>query len=193
MPDQKYLCKYCGGTFNSETGLEHHSIAKHADKIVEKKELFDSKMKKQIRNYGIIAIIALLVIIGGYTLVTAAAEKRAIGPVGSVHWHADVSVMINGKAIDFSQSRYQLKAQHVHFEDGDGRRMHKHATGVTLITLFETLGITADSECINVEGNNYCNGNGNTLRFTLNGELVSGDEMLDRDAQDGDTYLIEYF
>jgi len=145
-----------------------------------------------MKNYAIIGAAALVVLGLGYALVSAAAANKGIGPVGSTHTHMNVSVIINGLPIDFSQPKYQLQAQHVHFEDGDGRTMHKHATGVTFKHMLDSLGIKADDLCIKVDGTEYCEGNGKTLKYYLNGVEVDAKTLQERDSVDGDTYKIEH-
>ena len=50
-----------------------------------------------------------------------------VGPLRSAHNHADVKVYINSKAVDFSQSKYQLAARFINFEEGIGDIIHIHA------------------------------------------------------------------
>ncbi|MBI3027027.1 hypothetical protein HYY70_02845 [Candidatus Woesearchaeota archaeon] len=113
-----------------------------------------------------------------------------IGHLGSTHLHADIKVYINGQAIDFSQSKYQLKNSLIHFEDKIGDVAHTHATGLTLGHLFKSIGIYFNNECINIEGKNYCNENSKRLKFYVNGKI--NNEFDNRLIADLDKYLISY-
>ena len=113
-----------------------------------------------------------------------------VGPLKSTHIHADVKVYINGKAIDFSQGKYQLASRFIHFEDGIGDVVHIHATGLTLGHLFKSLGMDFDNNCINFEGQNYCNNGNNKLRFYVNGQ--PNNEFSNYIMQDLDKILVSY-
>ena len=94
-----------------------------------------------------------------------------IVPLRSTHIHADVKVYVNGKAVDFSQKKYQLAARFIHFEEGIGDVVHVHATGITIGHLFKSLKMDLNNNCIAFESQNYCNENGNKLKFYVNGKL----------------------
>ena len=113
-----------------------------------------------------------------------------IGPLGSTHQHADVKVYINGKAIDFSQRKYQLTTSFIHFEEGIGDVIHTHAAGLTIDHLFNSVGIKLSSDCILFESKNYCNDGDKTLKFYVNGK--PNNEFNNRVIQDLDKYLISY-
>lgn len=113
-----------------------------------------------------------------------------IGPLRSAHLHADVKVYINGKAIDFSQRKYQLAARFMHFEDGIGDIIHTHATGLTLGHLFKSLGMDFNSNCLILEGQAYCNSDGKILKFYVNGQPAI--EFDNKVIKDLDKYLISY-
>lgn len=94
-----------------------------------------------------------------------------IGPLGSAHLHADVKVYNNGKAIDFSQKKYQLTTSFMHFEEGIGDVIHTHATGLTVGHMFNSVGMNFNRNCIVIERKNYCNDGNNKLKFYVNGQL----------------------
>ena len=48
---------------------------------------------------------------------------------------------------DFSAPAYQIKSPWIHFESRDGTTIHKHATGVELEYLFNSLSIGIDDQC----------------------------------------------
>lgn len=113
-----------------------------------------------------------------------------IGALGSAHLHADVKVYINGKAIDFSQRKYQLANSFIHFEEGIGDVVHSHATGLTIGHMLKSLGIDFSNNCIIVEGQNYCNENNKKLKFYVNGQ--SNNEFDNRLIRNLDKYLVSY-
>jgi hypothetical protein len=79
----------------------------------------------------------------------------------------------------------------VHFENGDGDAIHKHATGVDIGFLFETLGMKFLSECITMDdGTEYCNDSNHTLKFFVNG--VRNDMYNNYVLNDGDRILLSY-
>ncbi|MEK7535936.1 MAG: protein-disulfide isomerase [Patescibacteria group bacterium] len=155
----------------------------------------------QISRKAAIAI-ALVVIVGALILryqnkpneeihVANNAKGSIPGLAGSEHSHMSILVMINGEPVDFSQARYQLQSDLVHFEDGDGVYIHKHATGITLSYLFETLKIKLTDDCITLDsGLEYCSDGKASLKTYLNRELfVDWDKY---ELRDGDKILIDY-
>ena len=128
------------------------------------------KRKSQLISIGIIAAVAIAIAYGVYTYTQNPPRTVNFGAVGSTHEHAAFKLFINGQSIDFSQPKYQVKSQYIHFEGGDGNTIHKHATGVDIDFLFETIGIKFTSECLTMDnGTQYCNEGSNTLKFFVNG------------------------
>jgi len=113
-----------------------------------------------------------------------------IGPLRSAHLHADVKVYINDKAIDFSQQKYQLRTDYMHFEDGIGDVMHTHAKGLTVGHMLNSVGINFNRQCLIVEGSEYCNEGNKTVKFYVNGKVTGGFESYA--VRDMDKYLISY-
>ena len=93
-----------------------------------------------------------------------------VGILRSAHLHADVKAYINGKALDFSQKKYQLAARYIHFEEGIGDVIHTHATGLTIGHMFKSLGMDFNNNCIVFEENSYCNDDNKKLKFYVNGQ-----------------------
>ncbi|MBI2134347.1 hypothetical protein HYU09_00005, partial [Candidatus Woesearchaeota archaeon] len=89
--------------------------------------------------------------LGAFVLFLDGCSENKIGPLGSAHNHADIKVYVLGNAIDFSQQKYQLKHQAVHFENRDGDVVHTHATGITLGYMFETLGMNINENCLTID------------------------------------------
>ncbi len=113
-----------------------------------------------------------------------------IGPLGSVHNHADVKVYINGNAVDFSQHKYQITTSFIHFEDGIGNVIHIHATGMTIGQLFKSLKGEITNDCVALESQNYCNENKKKLKFYVNGK--PSNEFGNYAVHDLDKILISY-
>lgn len=113
-----------------------------------------------------------------------------VGPLKSTHLHADVKVYINGKAVDFSQSKYQLTTSFIHFEERVGDVIHIHATGLTVGHMMKSVGMDMNNNCILFEKNNYCNEDSKKLRFYVNGRLKNDfDNYIIKDL---DKILISY-
>ena len=113
-----------------------------------------------------------------------------IGPLGSIHIHADAKVYINSKSIDFSQRKYQIATSFIHFEDGLGDVVHVHATGMTIGHLFKSLKGGINNNCIVLEGQSYCSDGDKKLKFYVNGQ--QSNEFSDRIIKYLDKYLISY-
>lgn len=113
-----------------------------------------------------------------------------IGSLRSAHNHADVKVYINGKAIDFSQQKYQLTARFIHFEEGIGDVIHLHATGLTIGHLLKSLNIDFDNRCIGFEDKTYCNEENKKLRFYVNEK--ENNEFDNYVIKDLDKVLVSY-
>ncbi|MDY6768876.1 MAG: hypothetical protein SVW02_02090 [Candidatus Nanohaloarchaea archaeon] len=117
----------------------------------------------------------------------------AVGPAGSTHEHAQFSVFVNGEEIDFSQPRYQFQQtqnSRVHFEAGDGSRIHKHATGVTIGFALESLDMGINATCLTVHDETYCEDGAATLETMVNGEEIQNPAS--HVIRDGERIRIEY-
>lgn len=113
-----------------------------------------------------------------------------IGPLKSTHIHADVKVYVNGRAIDFSQKKYQLTTSYMHFEEGIGDAVHIHATDLTGSHLLKSVFMDFRNNCLVVENNSYCNDSKNKLRFFVNGKEIP--EFGSYAMEDLDKILISY-
>ena len=113
------------------------------------------------------------------------------GQLGSEHSHAGISVIIFGDKFDFSPPTYQIKSSWIHFEARDGTTIHKHATGVTLEYLFETLGLGLTDQCfVFQDGRSFCTNEDYSLKFFVNGNQING--LGQYEINDGDRILISY-
>jgi hypothetical protein len=154
-------------------------------------EIDSRKRRSQLISIAIIAAVGAAIAYGVYSYAQSPPRTASFGALGSTHEHTAFRLFINGQVIDFSQPKYQVKSQYVHFENGDGDTIHKHATGVDIGFLFETLGIKFTSECITMDdGTGYCNDSNNTLKFFVNG--VRSDMYNNYVLNDGDRILLSY-
>ena len=166
----------------------------------QKRENYASQRSSEKRRNMLIAIgvFAVIGVIVGYSVYlfatmtqTAPGGPENAGPLGSEHSHAGILVKIFGDTFDFSAPAYQIKSSWIHFEGNDGTTVHKHATGVTLGYLFETLGLGLDDQCYEFQdGRSFCTNEDYTLRFYINGEQVS--DIRDYEIQEDDKILISY-
>ena len=112
------------------------------------------KRKNALLAGGILAVIVLIVGYSSYVFVTMDADvpgaPPGAGKLGDAHEHASLLVRIFGDKFDFSVPSYQIKNSWIHFEDSDGTTIHRHATGVTLGFLFDSLNIGIDLSLIHI-------------------------------------------
>ena len=170
----------------------------------EKRDSFATKRSKEKRKHTLIAIAVLsgigaIVGISAYNFVNldenaALDSPPGAGALGSEHTHASILVKLHGDTFDFSGPSYQIKNRYIHFEAQDGSTIHKHATGVTLGYLFETIGVMLDDECYSFRGPNgervFCTNEDYSLKFYINHQPVSS--ITDYIFEDGDRILISY-
>lgn len=125
------------------------------------------------------------------TAYRAQQSLSGIGDYDSTHEHADMAMYINGVKIDFTKEEYQEKHPLVHLEAperGPGV-IHKHATGITYGMFFETIGIDL-GDCLVINEKEFCDGNGRSLKYYVNGRIVPN--LASLDIHDLDKVLISY-
>jgi len=140
------------------------------------------KRKEMLIAVGVIAIIAVIV---GYSVFlflnmteTTPGGPENAGALGSEHAHIGISVKIFGDTFDFDGPAFQIKSPWIHFEGRDGSTIHKHAAGVTLGYLFDSLQIGLDDQCyVFPDGKSFCTQDDYTLNLFINGEQVSSLKM----------------
>ncbi len=166
----------------------------------QKRENYAANYKAEKRKHTLIAI-AVFAVIGAIVLysvflflnmtVTAPGGPENAGALGSDHAHAAIVVNIFGDEFDFSAPAYQIKSSWIHFEGRDGSTIHKHATGVTLQFLFDSLLLGVDDQCfVFQDGRSFCTGDEYDLKFFINGEQVS--DIRDYEVMEGDRVLVLY-
>ena len=153
------------------------------------------KRKQTLIAAGVLGVIAVIVGYSAYTFATLGSTNiggpENAGELGSEHSHAAILVKIFGDKFDFSAPAYQIKSSWIHFEGRDGSTVHKHATGVTLGYLFDTLGLGLDDQCfVFQDGRSFCTNEEYSLKFYINGEKVN--DIRDYEVQENDRVLISY-
>lgn len=145
---------------------------------------------------GVLGAVAVIVGWSAFTFATLGPGEIGNAPPGagmmnSAHTHTGILVKIFGDTFPFHETGYQIQSPWIHFENHDGTTIHKHATGVTLGYLFETLDIHLDEECYVFPNRvDYCTNEEYTLRFYINGESVS--DIRDHEPMEEDRILIVY-
>ena len=175
------------------------------ERRVEERDTYAARNTAQKRkNYaiasGILGLVIVLIVITSYNFVTMESDEMGApdgaGSLGGEHEHASILVKIFGDTFDFTAPTYQIKSSWIHFEESDGKTVHRHASGVTLGYLFETLNIGLDDKCYTFpDGRNFCTvedkeGEEYSLKFYINHEKVS--DIRDYVIKDGDRILISY-
>lgn len=151
------------------------------------------KRKQTLIAIGVLAVIAVIVGYAAFLFTnlndSATGIPEEFGPLGSEHSHAAILVKIFGDTFDFSSPAFQIKSSWIHFEGRDGTTIHKHATGVTLGYMFETLGIGIDEQCyIFPDGKQFCTDEDYTLNYFINREKV--DDINEYEIEEDDRILI---
>ena len=153
------------------------------------------KRKETLIAIGVLAIIAVIVGYAGYLFLnmteTAPGGPENAGALGSDHAHAALLVKIFGDTFEFASPAFQIKSSWIHFEGRDGSTIHKHATGVSLGYLFETLAIGLDDQCyVFPDGKQFCSNEDYKLNFFINREQVS--DIREYEIMEDDRVLIVY-
>ena len=158
------------------------------------------KRKNSVIAGGILGFVIVLLGITSYNFLTMESGEMGApdgaGMLGDEHEHAGILVKIFGDTFDFTAPTYQIKSSWIHFEESDGKTVHRHASGVTLGYLFDTLNIGLDDKCYRFpDGRNFCTvedkeGDEYSLKFYINHEKVK--DIRDYVINDGDRILISY-
>lgn len=147
-----------------------------------------------IATYALAFGLILILASAGYFLYANSGSSGARpvrGAVGSTHEHTGFAVYVEGKQIDFSQNKYQLQADFVHVENGDGTTIHKHATGVTFSDFLLTERMKLSKDCFKMDGGKeYCSSGDKTLKFYVNRQ--KSDLLENYELRDGDRILLSY-
>ena len=173
---------------------------KHQRDREERREKYAARQQKQSYKNKLIAaavgaVVISIIAYASYEFTTLTVDAPGgpenAGPLGSEHIHAAMLVKIFGTEFDFSLPAYQVKTPWIHFEGQNGDTIHRHATGVELEYMFDSMGIKVTDECyIFPDGREFCTDDTFSLKFFINGEQVS--DILKYVVQDDDRILISY-
>ena len=152
--------------------------------------------KRRNRKYILLAtVLGVVLVMGTVSLIVSFASRPGtlFGGLGSAHEHAAFLVTIEGKPIDFSQQKYQVKSQYIHVENGVGTVLHKHAIRVPVGEFFASVGMQVTSNCfVSDDGSTYCNGDDKKLRFFLNGIELDPSAINSYVLNENDRVLLYY-
>lgn len=178
-------CDHCGAEFDGEEAYLRHLGEVHEGELgrIEQRRVAELTGANGGEGgfavptgpavLGVVLVFALLLV--GYVIFFLGSESGSaeLGPTGSDHEHGTLEMSVLGERVDFSESRYQVVADRFHFEAGNGRDWHTHATGVTLAWGMETLGIGLTEGSVTFEGTTYRDDDPDyDVRITVNGEPV---------------------
>jgi len=170
----------------------------------EKRDSFATQRTKEKRKHTLIAVLVfsgIAIIVGiqvynflSFEQITPGAPPGA-GTLGSEHVHASFLAKLHGDTFDLTGPAFQIKSSWQHFEARDGSTIHRHATGVMLGYLFETIGIGLDDECFSFKASaggerRFCTNEDFSLKFYVNHELV--DNLTEYVFEDQDRILVSY-
>ena len=154
-----------------------------------------AKRKTTLMAAGILALIPVIVGYSSYVFVTMDSNvpgaPPGAGKLGDEHVHSSLLVRIFGDKFDFAVPSYQIKSSWIHFEDSDGTTIHRHASGVTLGYLFDSLNIGIDTKCfVFPDGRQFCTNEDYSLKYYINHQPVSN--IYDYIFEDGDRIMISF-
>lgn len=165
------------------------------DSYVEKHQ--KQKIKYKLIAAGILGGIVLVLAISSYnfyelsTVVTPTGVPPGAGPLGGIHQHATMLVLIYGQQFDFTSTAYQLKSPYIHFEKGNGELIHIFATNVTMGFLFDSLKVGLSDSCYTFpDKRTFCDNSQYTLKFYVNHNQIP--DLRGYVAKDHDRILITY-
>ena len=171
------------------------------ERVQERETFYQKRQKAQFKNkaiaIGILAGIVAVLGISSYNFyelsstVTPKGMPPDSGPLGGIHIHAGLLVLIYGQQFDFTSTAYQLKSPYIHFEKGNGETVHMHAANVTMGFLFGNLKIGLDDKCYTFpDARKFCTDDKYTLKFYINHHQVP--DLANYVFKDNDKMLISY-
>jgi hypothetical protein len=210
MPD----CDYCGNSFEDEQAYLEHLAATHEGELgaIDKRRVAEAVDTDDGGGLptgplvlgGVLLFAAALVAYvlvglngggGGTGTINGFDIGQTPGQVSQAeHGHGLINVTVAGEELDFSRAEFQRPRQFsaFHFEGGNGRIWHKHASGVTLEYAMATLGIGVSEETVTFDGTAYSDSDaGTNVTVTVDGEPVTPatyelSGASDRSPEDGD-------
>lgn len=113
-------------------------------------------------------------------LITDAIQNRPISqtPSDKVHIHNNLSVVMDGKRLDFTQAKYQSTEEKeldsaVHVHDGVGDILHIHEPNIVLGRFFSSVGMNLTDDCLTLDTKEqYCSNETKKLQLFVNGNPI---------------------
>ncbi|MEK6954755.1 MAG: hypothetical protein AABX01_07115 [Candidatus Micrarchaeota archaeon] len=131
-------------------------------------------MVNNSRNLSLALLVATLLAVA-YLAFVGSQNSPPLGLLGDVHEHAGFKVYLDGEQFNFTNGKYMseegdLRSNFVHLHDMNGEILHKHVSGIRLKEFFGSIGMVFNSTCfVTDEKKAYCNSEGKTLKFFVNG------------------------
>lgn len=147
-----------------------------------------------LKSLAVIALVLLLLFVGYAAFFSQ--QRETIGVVGGVHEHANLLVVFDGQILNLSQQNYttsegRVLSNFIHLHDGNGGVLHKHASGVTLEYLFDSLDMAFNETCfVTDDGVASCTNTEKRLAMYVNGR--ENTQYQHYEPQDLDRILIVY-
>lgn len=113
-----------------------------------------------------------------------------------VHWHTDFAVFIRGQQFNFAQDDFwskegEEKDPYVHIHEPRSTVIHVHREQTTWDEFLNSLGFQLTDNSLTLpDGTKYVSGNGETLKFFVNGTRV--DTLMFQDITDLGKVLITF-
>lgn len=110
------------------------------------------------------------------------------------HPHGSLNVTVNGREVNFTESKYALADDYFHFHgDEDARKWHAHSHNLTLTYAISTFpGLNATSDTITYENSTFSRSDeGVDVTFTVNGESVDPSTYVLKDGDDVEVVVSE--
>lgn len=197
-------CDYCEQSFDDEQSYLEHLAEDHEDELgtIDRRRVEeavgtgadDDGLPTGPLILGVVILFAAALVVYVLFFLGSSGQSGTVNGInvvqlpdsaGTAHEHGLINVTIEGETVDFSQSEYQRQADPFHFEGGDGRVWHKHATGVTLEYAMATLGFDVSADSVTVDGTTYRESDENTtVNVTVNGDPVEPDRYELQGASD---------
>lgn len=173
--------------------IERKEREEKRDNYATKRSL--EKRRNMLITIAVVVIIVVIVGFSGWKFMTmthnAPGGPAGAGALGSEHSHAALLVKVFGDTFDFSLPAYQLKTSWIHFEAGDGTTIHKHAKGVKIGYLLDSLRLKLDDKCfVFQDGRQFCSNADYSLKFFVNDKQVNN--IVNYEIQDKDKILMVY-
>lgn len=113
---EKVRCEKCDRNFKDAEGLVAHNKAKHPELAPKKRKVLPVR---KIKSWGIFIIIAVLIVLGLYWLISGASNAQALPPTDMTgHIESNPSSHVLKEPMDIRVQKHML--EHVDGKDGAG-------------------------------------------------------------------------